>query len=310
MTIRWQGARGLCLLLLFASPLVAASALILRAYLSPVPTLDGLDRLLVERRFDEAQGRIGAFLRRHPRSTQANMLMAQACLAREDQMPRVALEHLARIQTGDRGTRAMVLLNQGKAYSALGWNDRAEAAWKEALRIEPTAPEVGWDLLGLYYVQGRREQARRLALAVYASEPDPRDRAQLLLELLRQDAQPIGPDSLIRTLEPLFRANPDDLHTAIALGAALVRNSRTDEGLAILFANSKRFARDADAWDALLRGLEDAGQIDELAKSLSRVPAGLAGDPRFERYRGAVLEHHRAWDRSADAYLRARRSVA
>ena len=65
----------------------------------------------------------------------------------------------------DRATAApgrSVLLNEGKAYSALGRNDRAEAAWKEALRLEPRVPEAGWDLLGLYYVQGRRAEAHRL----------------------------------------------------------------------------------------------------------------------------------------------------
>ena len=89
-------------------------------------------------------------------------------------------------------------------------------------------------MLGLYYVQGRREEAHRLGLSLRSIEPDPRDRAQLLLELIRQDAQPIGPDSLIATLEPLVRANPEDHQTAITLGLALVRNSRFDEGLSIL----------------------------------------------------------------------------
>ena len=58
--------------------------------------------------------------------------------------------------------------------------DEAEAAWLEALRIDPTAPEVGWNLLALYYVQGREEEARRLALRLYRVEPDPHDRASLL----------------------------------------------------------------------------------------------------------------------------------
>ena len=84
------------------------------------------------------------------------MLMAQVALQRADQKPRIALEHLARIAAHDRATRAIVLLNEGKAFSALGWNDRAEVAWKNALALEPRVPEAGWNLLSLYYVQGRR----------------------------------------------------------------------------------------------------------------------------------------------------------
>jgi tetratricopeptide (TPR) repeat protein len=201
------------------------------------------------------------------------------------------------------------LLNEGKAYSALGRNDRAESAWKEALRLDPTAPEVGWDLLGLYYVQGRREDAHRLALALHGVEPDPRDRAQLLLELLRQDAQPIGPDSLIRTLEPVVRAHPGDIQTALALGLALVRNSRVDDGLAILRARTETSGDNPDTWIAMLRGLDEAGKFDELSDWLARVPSRMASDPRLERYRGSAWQHHQDWPRAADAYLRAWRAA-
>ena len=114
------------------------------------------------------------------------MLMAQVALARDDQKPRRALDHLGRIRGGNGATRAIVRLNEGKAYSAMARYDLAEAAWKEALRLDPRVPEAGWALLGLYYVQGRHADARRLGLALHAVEPDPRDRVQLLLELFRR----------------------------------------------------------------------------------------------------------------------------
>jgi tetratricopeptide (TPR) repeat protein len=234
--------------------------------------------------------------------------MAQVALDRADQKPWLALEHLGRIKATDAKTRAIVLLNEGKAYSALGRNDRAEAAWKEALRLEPRVPEAGWNLLSLYYVQGRRAEAHRLALALHAIEPDPRDRVQLLLELVRQDAQPLGPDSLTRTLEPLVRAHPEDLHTAIALGLALIRSSRADEGLSILRERVERGADDPDAWGGWLLGLDGARRFDELVQAMATLPAALVGDPRFARHRGAIAQQRGDWAGAADAYHRAWRA--
>jgi tetratricopeptide (TPR) repeat protein len=308
MTIRAFPIRKLGLTIVGVGLLATATAFLLRSRLRITSSLDDLQPLLAARRFDDAERRINIYLKEHPDSDRAHLLMAQVCLARGVQKPRLALDHLARIRTGHRGLKAMILLNEGKAYSALGQNDRAEYAWKEALRIEPGAPEVGWDLLGLYNVQGRREDARRLGLTLHAVEPDPRDRAQLLLELIRQDAQPIDLDSLIATLEPLVRAHSEDLHTALALGQALVRNSRLDEGLAILRARVERFADDPDAWNALIRGLDDAGRFEELTGALDRLPPQLAKDPRFDGYRGSALQSRQDWPRAADAYLRAWRA--
>jgi tetratricopeptide (TPR) repeat protein len=297
--------RNVCLFAMCISPLAVGAALILPSLKRPTPRLDGLQPLLASRQFDEVERRITEYLRLRPENPQANLLMAQVCLARDPQKPRLALDHLARIQAGHRALMAMVLLNQGKAYSALGRNDRAEVAWNGALRLEPRTPEVGWDLLGLYYVQGRRDDAHRLGIELHTVEPDPRDRAQLMLELLRQDAQPIGPDSLIRTLEPLVRDHPEDLQTAIALGLALIRNSRFEEGLSILRDRVKRTGSNPDAWNALLFGLEEAGKLSELTEELAHLPSEIASKPRFERYRGSIAQHRQDWPLAAEIYLRA-----
>ena len=305
MTICASRLRNFCLVALCFSPLAAGAAFLLASRSRPSPSIDGLQPLLANRRFDEVERRITAYLRLHPENPQANLLMAQVCLARDDQKPHVALDHLARIQARHRALRAMVLLNQGKAYSALGRNDRAESSWKDALRLEPQTPEAGWNLLGLYYVQGRRDDAHRLGMELHAIEPDPRDRAQLMLELLRQDAQPIGPDSLIRTLAPLVRDHPEDLHTSIALGLALIRNSRVDEGLAILRDRVERSGSDLDSWNALLLGLDEAGMFSELTEELVRLPSKAASDPRFERFRGSAAQYHQDWPQAVETYFRA-----
>jgi tetratricopeptide (TPR) repeat protein len=272
------------------------------------PDLDAIGPLLEARRFDDVERRLRDYLELHPDSPQANMLMAQAALARPDQKPRLALEHLARVRVGDRSVTAIVRLNEGKAYSALARYDRAEAAWLEARRLDPLVPEAGWALLGLYYVEGRRDAAHRLALALHAAEPDSRDRVQLLLELVRQDAQPLGADSIIRVLEPAHRAHPDDDQTARALGRALVRAGRADEGLTLLRRQAGRHPDDFEAWDALLTGLDQADRHGEMASVLARLPVSCRDDPRLDRFRGRLAQEARDWPAAADAYLRAWRA--
>lgn len=297
--------RDLVLAILFAALLSAALAVCLVLIGRPAPNLDGLETLLADRQFDVVEKRLEQYLSLHPQSLVANMLMAQVALARDDQKPRVALKHLMRIKSGDRGTRSIVLLNEGKAYSALERYDRAESSWREALRVDPRVPEAGWALLGLYYVQGRRADVHRLGMSLFAIEFDPRDRVQLLLELLRQDAQPLGFDSTVKTFEPVVRANSADLYSSIALGLALIRNSRFEDGLSLLASLVEHFDTNVDAWNALLLGLDEARRFNELGTVLARLPVRFAADPRFDRYRGTVAQDHRDWPDAANAYLKA-----
>ncbi|MFO0888343.1 MAG: tetratricopeptide repeat protein [Isosphaeraceae bacterium] len=289
-----------------AALVLAAAAFLFANALRPAPTLEGMDALLDARRFDEAERRLEEFLRAQPDSAQAHMLMAQVALAREDQKPRQALEHLKRVRVVDKSQRAVVRLNEGKAYSALRDYVRAESAWKSALELDPLVPEAGWALLGLYYVEGRRRDAEQLGLALHASEPDPRDRVQLLLELLRQDAQPIIAFTIINTFEPAVLEHPEDLHATLALGRAEVGEDHFDRGLDILRRAVDRHPGAREAWDALLAGLERATRPEELARTVERLPTSISGDPRFLRYLGMVAQDRRDWARAEDLLLRAR----
>ncbi len=199
----------------------------------------------------------------------------------------LALDHLARIKAGDRGTRATVRLNEGKAYSALGQNDRAESAWKEALRLEPRVPEAGWDLLGLYYVQGRREEAHRLGLELYAIEPDPRDRVDCSWSCSARMPSRSAPERLIKTLEPIVHAPSGGPPHRDRPGPGPDPQQPVRRGLAAPARVAIRPAGDADAWDALLRGLDERVGRTRWPWPW-RVPAGLAADRRFERYRAAL----------------------
>src|SRR5262249_54127165 len=196
---------------------------------------------------DEAAGLVEAALRVEPDNGLLRVMAAQLALDRPDPQPERALAHLGRFRSADPALAARARLAEGKAGYALLRCKQAEACWLEALHLDPHVPEAAWTLLDLYYLEGRWDAARRLALRQHEIEPDPHDRVQLLLELVRQDAEPPEPGSLAARFAPVVRADPADRHAVRTLGLALVRNSQAEEGLAVLDRAVRRWPDSPDA---------------------------------------------------------------
>src|SRR5262249_55469416 len=144
---------------------------------------------------------------------------------------RDALDLLDRVRPTNPAMAATRELCRGDALDRLGRLDEAETAWLGALEADPRAPEAGWNLLHLYYLQGREVEARDLALPLYQVDPAPHDGVMLLLELGRTDARPPAAGSLIKLLEPVCRERPAELHSALALGLAMVRAGEISRGI-------------------------------------------------------------------------------
>jgi tetratricopeptide (TPR) repeat protein len=256
-------------------------------------------------RFDQALGQVEAYLRTDPGNGRVRIMAAQLALDRPDPQPERALLHLGRFRSADPVLTAQAKLAEGKAVYGLFRCDQAEACWLEALRLDPRVPEAAWTLLDLYYVEGRTDEARRLALQQHEIEPDQRDRVQLLLELVRQDAEPPEPGSVVARFAPIVRAHHDDQRATLALGLALVRNSQSEEGLAILDEGARRWPGSRDAWDALLTGLDTAGQPERLLSTWVRVPPEWCNDDRLARHAGNAAHARGDWNAAARAYRRA-----
>jgi tetratricopeptide (TPR) repeat protein len=244
-------------------------------------------------------------------------LLAQILLKRPDPPPtpvdrpspgpgREALEHLNRVCPYNAAMSVLVQLNRGKALYRLLKLDQAEAAWLETLRLDPTSAEAGWSLLDLYYLEGREDEARRLALHLHDVEPDPHDRVQLLLELIRQDARPPAPGSLVKWFEPVVQQEPGDLHAALGYGLALVRIGRVESGLDHLRKAESLHPDQPEAWDAHLTGLDESGQIDAMTETLETMPPSIAASPRLVKHRARVAQDRRDWAEAARLYRLAR----
>ena len=283
-------------------PILASAWILLARPSWHSPSLEAAALLGRQGRHDEAEALVEGFLKAHPADPHALLLRASTALERPEPRTELALELLARVRSRDPQLMARVELNRGRAFERQKAMTKAEASWRKALEYDPRVPEAGWSLLGLDYIQGRTDDARRLALQLHATEPDPHDRVQLLLELVRQEAQPPDPASLIPIFEPVVQRHPEDIHSAVALGLAMIRNSRGDEGLKLLRGLPASHPDDRACWAGLLEGLELANQGEELALALEQLPPSLSGNPQFHRYRGRVAQDRGDWKAAAGLY--------
>ena len=304
--------------LILVIPTLVASALALCTwqFKEQPPSLDNAIELVSAGRLDEAATRIRTMLHEHPDHAAANVLLAQILLKRADpaggnapssESARDALAHLGRVRPDTSRMAVTCLLCRGNALDRLFRLDEAEESWLEALRIDPTAPEAGFNLLNLYYLQGREEDARRLALRLYRVEPDPHDRALLLLELIRPDARPPAPASLMKWFEPIVKEHPGEFHSSRALGLALVRAGQVENGTSVLRRVAQTHQDRVEAWDSLLLGLDETGQVNVMQQELERVPAELAASERLLKHRARIAQG-RDWQKAVDLYRRARQA--
>src|SRR5262249_40966511 len=156
-----------------------------------------------EGRFDQAQRLTARYLRAFPDDNRAHLLMAQLAMDRPDPQPQLALDHLERIRISTQQEAAVVRFSMGKAHYQRKRYDLAESCWKDALALNPTVPEAGWALIDLLDFEARPGEAHRLGMRLFEVEPDPRDRARLLLEMTRLDIDKVAPGSVVQVFEPV-----------------------------------------------------------------------------------------------------------
>jgi tetratricopeptide (TPR) repeat protein len=298
--------RQLLWLLAAVAPLVAgASWLVLGRTAEPPPGLNEICAHARAGRFDQAQAMLARFLAAFPDHPRAHLLMGQFATDRPVPQPELALEHLRQVLPESPRTAAVVRFSKGKAHFQQGRFDLAESSWAEALRLDPLVPEAGWALIDLFDREGRVEEAHQLGLRMHAVEPNPSDRVRLLLTLANLDIDKPSPDGQVKLFRPLLERFPGNLKLAVTVGLGLVRDSRVDEGMAVLREALRRHPESPEAWDALLTGLDAAGRPEDHAKEFAALPEALAPDPRFAKHEGLAAQTAHDWKLSARAYARA-----
>jgi tetratricopeptide (TPR) repeat protein len=126
----------------------------------------------------------------------------------------------------------------------------------------------------------------------------------LLLELVRADARPPAAGSVVKLLEPICLEHPAYLHSGLALGLALVRAGQINQGIDELRRVVQSHPQSVEAWDGLLAGLDESGQVDAMEEELDRVPAGVAESPRLLKHQAKIAQDRKRWKEAVDLYRR------
>ena len=267
-------------------------------------------------RFDEAEAKAKACLSAYHANDAIELLIAQIVLKRagtpssqnQDRSSKaaiVALDHLSRVRPDNPRMAIAFHVSRGNAFERLQRLDEAEQAWLDALQISPAVPEASSGLFNLYYLLGRDEDVRRLAHRLLPDQADPQDRVMVLLELARRDVRPPAPESLAPIFEQVVLKNPADLQATLALGSALTRSGRIDEGIDCLRRVIQNHPDRVEARDYLLTALDDSGRIDQMEEELERLPAAMSASPRFLKHRARIAQGRR-WQEAVALYRQAR----
>jgi tetratricopeptide (TPR) repeat protein len=285
--------------------LVAVSAAGIRRAKGRVLSLDEVIALARLGQFDRAEAALDRYLSVHADDERAHLLMAQFATEPANARPKLALEHLRFVRPGSAKQAARVKFFEGKAQYQQQRFDLAEACWFKALELDPNVPEAGWVLVDLLDKESRTEEAHRVGMKVHQAEPDPRDRVRILLEMCRIDIE--KPDPLLQVLlfEDIVKEHPEHLPLCNTLAQALIRVSRSAEGLKILGDSLARQPSSPDAWDAWFTGLWSASEVEKLATEFAKLPRALGADPRFAKHEAMIAENARDWPRARKAYERA-----
>ncbi len=309
-------ARNLGVICLAVVAVSGAAVVLLARNESLAPSAAEIAALAEAGKLDSAEGKLALLLKRVPDDPGANLLAAQLKMARcehvtnsgigTDPKPASsALEHLRRVDSPDKKLMSLVKLVQGKANRYLGQLDEAEEAWLEALRLDPMVAEAGWLLLQEYYLQGRTQEARTLALRLHRDEPDPGDRIRYLLEPLRQEVMPPDASSLVLWFEPIVRRDPTGLRANLALGMAFVRAGDANRGMSLLRKMVEIHPRRLEAWSALMAGLDEVGDVKEMSKTLGLLPSEYSNGAWLSLYQGRVAEVEGHWEKASSDYQQA-----
>ena len=197
---------------------------------------------------------------------------------------------LARAVPDDSADAADVRLWEGVALWKLDRWQAAEDAWMRALGINPEVPEAGWRLLLVYFYEQRFDEAEQLALKLYPIEPDAGDRTRLLLELIRQDSERVGPEATVMTLEPVLVHEPENFHALRVIGLSYVQLGRTSDGADWIERARRLRPDDLDGWFTWVWYLFETGKMEKLAAAWDEMPAAAREQTRFLRYQGMWAE--------------------
>jgi len=192
-----------------------------------------------------------------------------------DLLNRVTQEYVAAQQTN--ADRPESHLNLGSLYTERGEFTQAEAAYRTALKLQPTFVQAYVNLADLYRLQGKDdegEKALRQALAIAPKDADVEHSLGLLL--VRQKRFP----EAVEALAQAANLNPDNPRYSYVYAVALNSSGKSKEALQVLEEAHSRYPNDREILYALATLQRDQGNpfaarlyAQKLAKLAPQDPA-------------------------------------
>ncbi|MFQ5571635.1 MAG: tetratricopeptide repeat protein [Rhodothermales bacterium] len=180
-------------------------------------------------------------------------------------------------------------LNLGLLYASQGRLDRAENAYRSAIKRAPWFTQAYINLADLYRVQGRDDEGERLlreALAIQPDEPVVYHVLGLLLVRKGRTAE------AVEALGKAVALRPDNLRFSYVYGVALHSIGTSNRAVDVLEQAYRRHPRDRELLRALVTINLDRGANDAALKYVRELIALAPEDPELRR----ILEQIQAGD--------------
>ena len=208
----------------------------------------------------------------------------------------------------DRGKWSLM---EAGAFEEIGRMADAEAAWKSLVEDDPLHPveprlatAASRDLLELYAVEGRWDDAVELIWRRYGRDDAAAEREKLLNMRLRTELERIAPVVAAAKMEGYLAADPGDWEARLGLAKAQSAMNHPEEARHHLEVCLQQRPEDARCWAAYLDLLNTSGDLDGLKKAVARLPDSLAENPAALKHRARLLELDRRWSEAAALYRR------
>ena len=288
--------------------LIGLNAWWFRRDVEPKVGLETISRLIDQHHDREAEQSLRQRLARSPHDGEARIMLAKLLAQHNDILGSARELHKVPFWWPDKGKWRLM---EGGAFKESGRMSDAEAAFKAMIEDDPLHPvdpkfvtAATRDLLELYAVEARWDDAVRLIWTTYDRTNDLDEREALLHMRIRTELERILPAVSAAKMESYLAADPADLEARHGLAKAQMALNQFDEARRNLATCIEERPEDPHCWTDYLDLLRDTGDLDGLRQAVGRLPESVAEHPGVLKHRALLLEHDRKWAQSAELYRR------
>jgi tetratricopeptide (TPR) repeat protein len=256
----------------------------------------------------QAESALREHLRRAPHNGEARMMLARVLAGRGDLLGCARQLHEIPFWSP---RKAEALLREGQSYFKIDRAKDAEAAWLNAMRVDPLHPiapdllyDVCQELLKLYAIEDRWEDAYPVIWTAY-DHGSPSDQPVLLAMRIRPELERVAPTETIEILRRFVAAAPDDWEALRALARAEQALGNPTEAARLFQVCLEASPDNFRAWrDKLAMFLEDGDQ-DAFLALLEKPPKSAESEHETWMFRAIAGESGRDLQAAAKYFRKA-----